>query len=96
MSLRLRPALQGTVLPDGRPVTVFVGVPEDPYIDQLELVVAEIRDERGSSLGVASTLLRTDDERGARSLARELATSLGTGEIEPTADGIEQVIDELA
>ena len=96
MSLRGRTVEQTVTLPDGRVVTVHVGVPEDPYIarSELETVDVEIHAE-GHVLAAVNTVLDPDQESEARELARELAEKLQSGEIEPTAGAIEPFADQL-
>jgi hypothetical protein len=96
VSLRGRTVDQNATLPDGRTVTVHVGVPEDPYIPrrELETVDVEIRGN-GHVLAAVNTVLDPDQEAEARDLARELVQKLETGEIQPTAHDIEPFADTL-
>ena len=96
MSLRGRTVEQSATLPDGRVVVVHVGVPEDPYIPRRELdtVDVELRSE-GHVLAAVNTVLDPDQEGEAAELAREIATRLESGEIEPTAHAIEPFADTL-
>jgi hypothetical protein len=96
MSLRGRTVQETATLPDGRLVTVHVGVPEDPYIprSQLETVDVELHaDDR--VLAAVNTVLDPDQESEAEHLAREIARRLEAGEIEPTAGAIEPLADTI-
>lgn len=96
MSLKGRTIERSATLPDGRLVLVHVGVPEDPYIprDELETVDVELH-EGGHVLAAVNTVLDPDQESEAEQLAREIATKLESGEIEPTAHAIEPFADTL-
>src|SRR6266540_371388 len=96
MSLRGRTIEQRASLPDGREITVRVGVPDDPYIAKRELdtVAAELVSD-GQVLATVNTVLYADQEREALGLAREIASGLESGELEPTAAAIEPLADTL-
>jgi hypothetical protein len=96
VSLRGRAIELSATLPDGRVVTVHVGVAEDPYLPRsdLETVDVELRSE-GRVLAAVNTVLDPDQEGEARELAAELARKLESGEIEPTAGAIEPYADTL-
>jgi hypothetical protein len=96
VSLRGRTIDESATLPDGRVVTVHVGVPEDPYIarSELETVDVELHAE-GTVLAAVNTVLDPDQEGEARELAREIARKLESGELEPTAGAIEPLADTL-
>jgi hypothetical protein len=96
MSLRGRTVEQTAKLPDGRQITVHVGVPEDPYIprSQLETVDVELR-AGGSVLAAVNTVLDPDQESEALALAREIAKGLESGDLQPTASAIEPLADTL-
>jgi NADPH:quinone reductase-like Zn-dependent oxidoreductase len=96
MSLRGRTIERSATLPDGRQVVVHVGVPEDPYIPraQLETVDVELH-SGGHVLAAVNTVLDPDQESEAEQLAREIASKLESGEIEPTAHAIEPFADTL-
>jgi hypothetical protein len=97
VSLHGRTVEQSATLPDGRVVTVHVGVPEDPYIPKQELdtVDVEIHDGAGHVLAAVNTVLDPDQESEALELAREIGRKLEAGEIEPTAGAIEPLADTL-
>jgi hypothetical protein len=96
VSLRGRTVDETATLPDGRTVTVHVGVPDDPYIKRadLETVDVELR-SGGHVLAAVNTVLDPDQETEALELAREIAGKLEAGEIEPTAGAIEPFADTL-
>ena len=83
-------------LPDGRTVEVFVGVPDDPYIQRkdLDTVDVELR-SNGEVLAAVNTVLDADQDGEARQLAREIVGGLEGGSLEPTAGAIEPLADEL-
>src|SRR6266536_2212305 len=96
VSLRGRSIEQTATLPDGRHITIHVGVPEDPYIprSQLETVDVELH-SGGSVLAAVNTVLDPDQESEAEHLAREIARRLESGEIEPNAGAIEPLADTI-
>jgi hypothetical protein len=95
MSLRT-PLTRDATLPDGRVVTVRVGVPDDSYIPSRELntVTIELSDDR-EHLAAVATVLDVDQDSEARGLLRELVEGLASGAIEPTAGAIEPLADRL-
>src|SRR5438477_514448 len=96
VSLRGRTVDQSATLPDGRHVTVHVGVPEDPYIPrgELETVDVELR-VGGRVLAAVNTVLDPDQESEALELARAIVNGLESGELEPTASAIEPLAETL-
>ena len=98
MSLRGQPLEQRVTLPDGRVVTVRVGIAEDSYIARRELdtVTLEIRDERkGEHLAGILTVLSADDVAAARALLLEVVSGLGGGSLAPTAGALEPLADSV-
>jgi hypothetical protein len=96
VSLRGRTIEHDTTLPDGRTITVHVGVPEDPYIPRSELETVDVELHSGGRvLAAVNTVLDPDQEREADELAREIARKLASGELEPTAHAIEPLADTL-
>jgi hypothetical protein len=83
-------------LPDGRTVEVFVGVPDDPYVQNKDpdTVDVELR-SNGEVLAAVNTVLDADQDSEARQLAREIVGGLEGGSLEPTAGAIEPLADEL-
>ena len=82
-------------LADGREVRIRVAVPDDPYIARrdLETVTAELYDSEDRLLGTVTTPFDSEDTSEARRLAREIASALARGEMEPTAETIQTVLD---
>jgi hypothetical protein len=98
MSLRGEPVQREAILPDGRPVSVRVGIAEDSYIPSRELntVVLELWDEhRGEHLAGVTTVLSADDVDAAHALVREVVDGLEAGSIEPTAGALEPFADSV-
>ena len=98
MSLRGEPVQRNATLPDGRVVSVRVGIAEDPYIPRRELdtVVLELWDERhGEHLAGVSTILSADDIDGGHALARTVVEGLEDGSLEPTAGALERLADSV-
>ena len=96
MSLRGRTIEQSAKLPDGRTVTVHVGVPEDPYIRRSDLETVDVELHSGGTvLAAVNTVLDPDQESEALDLAREIARGLESGSLQPTAAAIEPLADTL-
>ncbi|HZC29120.1 MAG TPA: hypothetical protein VE269_05215 [Gaiellaceae bacterium] len=96
MSLRGRTIEQTAKLPDGRTVTVHVGVPEDPYIARADLETVDVELHSGGTvLAAVNTVLDPDQESEALDLAREIARGLESGSLQPTAAAIEPLADSL-
>jgi len=96
MSLRGRTIEQQATLPDGREVVVHVGVPEDPYIKRSELETVDVElHSAGTVLAAVNTVLDPEQEDEAVDLAREIASGLESGLLEPTAASIEPLADTL-
>jgi len=78
-------------------VTVWVGVPDDPYIDdKSQLTNVDVQLHEGNSM-VASvtTVLDTDQEGEAHALAREVKAAIESGEIGLHAHELERFADQL-
>ncbi len=98
MSLRGQPLEQEVTLPDGRVVSVRVGVAQDSYIARRELdtVTVEIWDEgEGEHLAGVATVLSANDVDAARALLREVVGGLGDGSLAPTAGALEPLADSV-
>jgi methionine aminopeptidase len=96
MSLRGRTIEHTATLPDGRNVSVHVGVPVDPYIPRAELETVDVELHSGGHvLAAVNTVLDPDQESEAEQLAREIAEKLESGALEPTAHAIEPLADTL-
>jgi hypothetical protein len=96
VSLRSAGIEQAAQLPDGRPAVVWVGVPDDPYIDKGELntVALEVRvdDEVTAAL---NTVLDPAQDQEARRLVRAVAAGLEDGSLRPTAGDLEPLADSI-
>ena len=98
MSLRGEPLEQEVTLPDGRVVTVRVGIAEDSYIPRRELdtVMLEIWDEgKGEHLAGSRPSFPPDDVTPRRALLREVVAGLGDGSLAPTAGALEPLADSV-
>ena len=98
MSLRGEPLEDVATLPDGRVVSVRVGIAEDSYIPRRELdtVVLELWEERrGEHLAGVTTVLSADDVEAAHALLREVVGGLEDGSLEPTAGALEPLADSV-
>jgi hypothetical protein len=97
VTLRSSPITEHAALPHGGTVTVWVGVPDDPYIeDKQSLTTVDIQLHEGNAV-VASltTVLEPDQVSEAHQLAREVKTALEAGEIGLHADDLEPFADRL-
>jgi hypothetical protein len=98
VSLRGGPIEREVTLPDGRVVSVRVGIAEDSYIPRRELdtVVLELWDERrGEHLAGVTTILSGDDVSAALALVRQVVAGLEDGSLEPTAGALEPIADSV-
>jgi hypothetical protein len=98
MSLRAEPLEQDATLPDGRVITVRIGLAEDSYIPRRELdtVVLEIWEEgHGEHLAGVATVLAPEDVAAARALLRVVVEALADGSLEPTAGALEPLADTV-
>ncbi|HEY3962828.1 MAG TPA: hypothetical protein VGL84_09900, partial [Gaiellaceae bacterium] len=70
-------------LPGGGTVTVWVGVPDDPYYDdKSQLTTVDIQLHEGNAVVASmSTGLEPEQETEAHQLAREVKAALEAGEI---------------
>ena len=97
MSLRSSPVVEHAGLPGGGSVEIWVGVPDDPYIeDRSQLTTVDVQLREGSStIASMSTVLDPDDTSAARSLAREVKAALESGDIGLHAEALEPFADRL-
>jgi hypothetical protein len=96
VSLRGRPVEQSATLPDGREVVIRVAVPEDPYIAKKELDTVSLELRVGDEvLAALNTVLEPEHSSEARTLAREIAAGLESGDLEPTAGALEPLADRI-
>jgi hypothetical protein len=95
VSLRGRPIEKSAKLPDGREVTVRVGVPDDSYIPRRELDTVDVElFFDGRHLAAVNTVLSATQESEALQLAREVVAGLESGDLEPTAAALEPLADQ--
>jgi hypothetical protein len=98
MSLRGEPLKDVATLPDGRVVSVRIGIAEDSYIPRRELdtVVLELWEERpGEHLAGVTTVLSPDDVDAAHALLRAVVGGLEDGSLEPRAGALEPLADSV-
>ena len=94
MSLRSSPVVEHASLQDGGTVTVWVGVPDDPYVDRSQLTTVDVQLREGDGVVASmSTILDPSDESAARELAREVKAALEAGEIGLRAEDLEPYAD---
>lgn len=92
MTLRTSPVIEHAALPGGGTVTVWVGVPDDPYFDdksQLTTVDLQLIEGR-SVIASISTALEPEQETQARKLAHDVKAALEAGEIGLHAHDLER------
>jgi hypothetical protein len=97
MSLRAGPIVEHAHLPKGGSVTVWVGVPDDPYFDdkrQLTNVDVQLR-EGSSVIASVTTVLDPEQTSEAEQLAREVKAAIESGQIGLHAHELEPFADKL-
>ena len=83
-------------LPDGRIVSIHVGVAEDGYLGAGDRHTVDLTLRAGDEvLAELNTLLEPEHEREARVLAHEIASGLAGGTLEPTAGALEPLTDTI-
>jgi hypothetical protein len=97
MTLRAAPIVEHANLPGGGTVTVWVGIPDDPYIDdKSQLTTVDVQLHEGNGVVASlSTVLDPDQESEARQLARDVKAALEAGEIGLHASELEPFADAL-
>lgn len=97
MSLRSSPIVEHAALPAGGSVIVWVGIPDDPYInDKSTLRTVDIQlHEANGVVASLSTVLQPGQRKEAVALAREVKAALEAGEIGLHADDLEPFADRL-
>lgn len=97
MSLRTAPLVEHASLPGGGTVTVWVGIPDDPYIeDKSRLTTVDIQLHEGNAVVASlSTVLEPDQESEARALAREVKAAIEAGAVGLHASELEPFADRL-
>ena len=96
MSLRGNPVEADVAIPDGRTVSIRIGVPEDSYIAErdLDTVTVELT-VHGEHLAAVTTVLDAEQTSEARALLQRIVAALGSGELPPTAGALEPLVDTL-
>ena len=97
VSLRSSPVIEHATLPGGGSVAIWVGVPDDPYIeDKSALTTVDVQLHEGDAvLASVSTVLDPDQDSEGLSLAREVKAALETGAIGLHAHELEPFADRL-
>ena len=95
MSLKRRPIEKTATLPDGREVSIRIGIPEDSYIARRELRTVDVELFTAQEhLAAVNSVLLPEQETEARALAKRIVAGLESGELEPTAAAIEPLADD--
>ena len=90
VTLRADPIVEHAELPGGGTVIVWVGVPDDPYIDRSELRSVDLQLHEGDNvLASVTTVLEPTQDSQARQLAREVRSAIEAGDIPLTAAALE-------
>ena len=89
------PAIEHASLPKGGSVTVWVGVPDDPYYDdKSQLTTMDVQLHEGNAvIASVSTVLDPDQAEEALALAREVKAAIEAGEIGLHASELEPFAD---
>ena len=96
MSLRGTPVVEHATLPKGGSVIIWVGVPDDPYIDKKDLSTVDIQLHEGNTvIASLSTVLGPEQTSEAVQLAREVKAAIEAGEIGLHASELEPFADRL-
>jgi hypothetical protein len=97
VTLRAAPVIEHAKLPKGGNVTIWVGVPDDPYFDdKSQLTTVDIQLHEGNAvIATLSTVLDPDQDSEARQLAREVKAAIEAGEIGLHASELEPFADRL-
>jgi hypothetical protein len=83
VSLRTSPIVEHAALPEGGSVMVWVGVPDDPYIeDKTQLTTVDLQLHEGHAVvATVSTSLSPGEVDQGRDLARRVKAAIEAGEI---------------
>jgi hypothetical protein len=96
VSLRSSPVVEHAALPGGGTVEVWVGVPEDSYVERSKLSTVDVQLREGTAvLASLSTVLDPGQDGEARQLAREVKAALEAGDIGLHASELEPFADKL-
>lgn len=90
MNLRAHPIEETIATPDGRELRVRIGLARDPYIPDRAVDTVDVELFEGETvLAALNTVLSPSDDSEARALARDIASGLREGTLEPTAGALE-------
>ena len=97
MSLRAAPVIEHASLPGGGSITIWVGVPDDPYIDdKRQLTNVDVQLHEGDSvIASLTTVLEPEQTSEAVELAREVKAAIEAGEIGLHASELEPFADRV-
>jgi hypothetical protein len=92
VSLRTSPIVEHATLPEGGSVSVWVGVPDDAYIDDKnQLTTVDVQLHEGNAVvATVSTSLSPDEVDQGRELARRVKAAIEAGEIGLHAHDLER------
>jgi hypothetical protein len=92
VSLRTSPIVEHATLPAGGSVSVWVGVPDDAYIDDKnQLTTVDVQLHEGNAVVASvSTSLSPDEVDQGRELARRVKAAIEAGEIGLHAHDLER------
>jgi hypothetical protein len=95
MSLRAAPVIEHATLPGGGSITIWVGVPDDPYFDdKRQLTNVDVQLHEGNSvIASLTTVLDPEQTTEAVELAREVKAAIEAGEIGLHASELEPFAD---
>jgi hypothetical protein len=95
MSLRAAPVIEHASLPGGGSITIWVGVPDDPYIDdKRQLTNVDVQLHEGDAvIASLTTVLDPEQTSEAVELAREVKAAIEAGEIGLHASELEPFAD---
>jgi hypothetical protein len=92
VTLRSHPVEEAATLPDGREVVVRIGLLEDAYLKRRDIDTVTLDLLFGDAVeATVETVLEPRHESEARALAREIASKLASGELQPTAGSVEHI-----
>jgi hypothetical protein len=92
VSLRTSPIVEHAALPGGGSVTIWVGVPDDPYIDdKAQLTTVDLQLHEGNAVvATVSTSLSPGEVDQGRELAHRVKAAIEAGEVGLHAHDLER------